>query len=201
MGTSCPSVISPIMKYLILHKWGKINNVLDVGIGKSGKAAFFTREMFDNTGQQRHFSKPETWKLHIEGIEICKEYHCPMHDYLYDKVYWCDVMEALNQIPCRACDPRFDVIFFMATIEHLDKDLGTQILYKLKGFMNYGGLLVVTTPNGYEVQDATDNNPNDEHKCGWVLEDFKSIEAQYGLKIVYTEVTYSNRLIVIMEKK
>lgn len=199
MGTSCPSVISPIMRYLFENKWGEINSVLDVGVGESGKAAFQIRESFDNTGQKRHFSNPFTWEINIVGIEICKEYHNPLHDYLYDKIYWCDVWEALNEMPMSACSPRFDVIFFMATIEHFEKEEGIYLIKILKRRLAKNGVLIITTPNGYEEQSATDNNPRDEHKCGWDLRDFEAL-GQWGLKIVHSELTYSNRLLVILKR-
>lgn len=200
MGTSCPSVISPIMKYLYANKWDRIANVLDIGIGESGKAAFHIRESFDNTGQERHFSDQSTWKINIVGIEICEHYRNPLHDYLYDKIYWCDMFEALKDLQSRACMPKFDVIFFMATIEHIEKDRGIEVLKLIKRCLTRDGVVVITTPNGYEPQGATDNNPYDEHKCGWELHDFEAM-GQWGLDVAHSEVTYNNRLFVVLKRK
>ena len=197
MGSSLPSVISPIFKYLMYKQF---NSVLDIGVGESGLWGFLLRDKLDGVMQGRKFRDTSTWTMKIIGIEIMPEYKTIVHQYCYDKILWMDVFDALDNLGERACDPKFDLIMMTAFIEHLDKERGYELLRRLKSFMLHGGLLVLATPNGYMLCNATENNPHDEHKCGWVLDDFKVMESQ-GWIIEASEVTYDDRLVVILKRK
>jgi hypothetical protein len=183
------------MKHILEMK--RLNNVLDIGVGESGRWGFLLRDICDGTIKGRKFSDKTTWHLRITGIEAYEKYHNFMHDQIYDKMYWCDAFKALEEIGCRACDPRFDLVLFMATIEHFEKEDGMRFLRELKIHINIRGTLIITTPNGYSKQDnVAYENPYDHHKCGWTEEDIPAVVAM-GYELVDKQITYDNRLIMV----
>jgi SAM-dependent methyltransferase len=198
MGSSLPSVISPVMRHVRAAL--PFTDVLDIGVGESGQWGLLLRDKCEGMLDGRKFRDTSTWKLKIVGIEIMEEYNTVVHQFLYDRILWMDAFEALNELNGRACDPKFDVVFLTSVIEHFEKERGIELLKKIKRVMRNGAMLVLTTPNGYEPQRPTENNPNDKHLCGWTVEDIDSIK-KLGYIVSHHEITYDNRLIIIARRK
>ena len=72
----------------------------------------------------------------------------------------------------------FDTIFANDLVEHFDKEQSISLVKKM---INYcGKSVVIFTPNGFVPQEPFDNNPFQEHKCGWDVSDYE----QLGFKTV-----------------
>lgn len=193
-----PSVISPVMRHVLAHM--PFTDVLDIGVGESGQWGFLLRDKCEGMQKDRKFRDTSTWQLKIVGIEIMEMYKTVVHQYLYDKILWMDVFDALDDLGCRACDPKFDLVFLTSVIEHFPKKRGLVLLKRIKKFMRNGAMLVITTPNGFTPQQATEGNPNDKHLCGWTEDDIDSIK-ELGYIVKHSEITYDNKLIIIAGRK
>lgn len=197
MGSSMPSVISPVLRIIRNEKF---TDVLDIGVGESGMWGLLIRDKCDTMKRGGKFRDVSTWKVKIVGIEICEHYKTPVHQYIYDKILWMDVFEAFKSFGERACDPKFDLVMLTAVIEHFEKEEGFRLLGLIKRRMRNNGMLVITTPNGFSPQRAAPDNPNEEHKSGWTIEDVDRMK-ELGYVIKHTEVTYDNKLILILTRK
>jgi len=71
----------------------------------------------------------------------------------------------------------FDAILCLEVLEHLTKEEGYELIKKMETWARKK--IIITTPNGYIYQDEYDNNPFQEHKSGWTVEELKNL----GFKI------------------
>lgn len=138
-------------------------SIMDVGCGY-GMMGFLARVYLEYTPY-----KPETWKLTIDGVEGFPEYIAPMQKY-YTNVKFEDINTAYRYIY------DYDLILFLSTIEHLDKEKGHEIL---KTFIRRNKAVIVTVPNGFHKTRAIyHDNPYMSHLSGWTRKEFH----QLGLK-------------------
>lgn len=86
---------------------------------------------------------------------------------------------------------RFDLITLIEVIEHLEFDQGLQMLRDLRGLLNPGGKIVITTPNLHHPSrywcDCDHRTPYEYQNLGAVL-----LEAGFGLDGMYR--TYNDQL-------
>jgi hypothetical protein len=68
-------------------------------------------------------------------------------------------------------DKSYDAVILMDLIEHFEKEESRAFLQRLERLARRR--VVVFTPNGFLPQPAYDNNPWQEHLCGWDVEDFR----------------------------
>lgn len=68
----------------------------------------------------------------------------------------------------------FDTVIAVDILEHLTKQEGAELLNKMEQWARK--TVVITTPNGYVWQDGYDNNPLQEHKSGWTVEELRELE-------------------------
>lgn len=74
----------------------------------------------------------------------------------------------------------FDAIFCSEVLEHLTKEDGYELIKKMKNWAKKK--IIITTPNGYLWQDGYDNNPLQEHKSGWSVEELEKLGFKvYGI--------------------
>lgn len=112
-----------------------------------------------------------------------KEYIKTLSINYYDEVYFGLIKDVIQDIK-----PYIDVTLLSDVIEHLDKDEALNILEKCKVISDK---IIIYTPLGFYEQGISDNNPLQEHKSGWVAEDFINIGfkvkilTMYGTKRVY----------------
>ena len=69
----------------------------------------------------------------------------------------------------------FDIVIATEIIEHLEKRTGILFLKDLEKMLRKGGILVISTPQGKEVQHSIDGNNYQEHQSVWVKKDLESI--------------------------
>lgn len=78
----------------------------------------------------------------------------------------------------------FDAVMALDVIEHLTIDEGLILIKKMEKWAKKK--IILLTPNGYLWQDGYDNNPLQEHKSGWSVENLEGIGFKvfgiYGLK-------------------
>lgn len=67
----------------------------------------------------------------------------------------------------------FDAVFASELLEHLTKQDGYELLRKAEDWAKKK--VIITTPNGYLWQDGYDNNPLQEHKSGWSVEELQEL--------------------------
>ncbi len=63
----------------------------------------------------------------------------------------------------------FDAVIAVEVLEHLIKDEGLRLMQEMETWASKK--VILTTPNGYLPQDPYDNNPLQEHRSGWEVED------------------------------
>jgi len=63
----------------------------------------------------------------------------------------------------------FDLAILSDVLEHFDKAEGYELLNNL---FEHVEDIVIATPLGFHEHGAEDDNPHEEHKSGWTLEDF-----------------------------
>jgi 2-polyprenyl-3-methyl-5-hydroxy-6-metoxy-1,4-benzoquinol methylase len=84
-------------------------SVLDVGCGY-GKYGSLLREYLDIWHERL---EPSQWNVSLSGIEAFPRYRNPIHDFVYDQVYYGEAQQILPKLG------RFDVILIADVIEHL----------------------------------------------------------------------------------
>ncbi len=186
MPTSAWHYISPILQRVYeLHQHQPIRRVLDVGVG-SGKWGFLAREVVDFYANSVYF-KPD-WRLRLVGIEAFERYRTPIHDHVYDRVYWGDAIEILRGGDLAS--ETFDIIFAMEVIEHIEKSAGEWLLERLVSQAERA--VVLSFPpevdaEGHHIfeQGATHGNPYEAHKSIWTVKDLASFEYQEIAPLCY----------------
>jgi len=67
----------------------------------------------------------------------------------------------------------FDAILCSEVFEHLTKEEGYELVKRMEKWVRKK--IIITTPNGYLWQDGYDNNPLQEHKSGWGVEELERL--------------------------
>jgi len=70
-------------------------------------------------------------------------------------------------------DGSFDAVLMLEVLEHFTKEEGRRLLDKCSRWARRK--VIISTPNGYLWQDGYDNNPFQEHKSGWSVEELRSL--------------------------
>ncbi len=85
----------------------------------------------------------------------------------------------------------FDAVVLFQVLEHLEKNEGYRFIQQVEEIAKK--MIIITTPNGFVKQEPYDNNPFQEHKSGWVIDEFHKLGYYvYGLegpKILYKKAT------------
>lgn len=135
-------------------------SILDIGIG-FGKYGVLAREYLDvNSGHLRR----EDWQRRIDGIEVFEGYLSPLHEYIYDHIYFGDAREATKGLTAR-----YDLILLIDVLEHFDRNQGLAFLQHLT---TIGRNILVSTPSGYVEQGPLFGNHFEEHHSGWHKRNF-----------------------------
>jgi hypothetical protein len=135
--------------------------VLDIGIG-NGRYGFLCRDILDTP-----FETPPH-RIVLEGIEGYEKYVTDIHKIIYDKIYFGNCLQLIDQIK-----DDYDLILLIDVIEHLDKEDGMIFLKKLTTISRN---VIVGTPKGFTSQDDVFGNELERHRSGWLPSDFKKIE-------------------------
>ena len=137
--------------------------VLDIGVG-FGRWGVVLREFgevwFDRV-------TPDTWSMHIEGIEGFGKNIAPYHEQFYDRVHVGDAKELLFDMP-----GPWSLAILGDVLEHFVKSDGERILDHLVATSDY---VLINLPLGDDwPQEEKYENPYEEHKAVWHMSDFAS---------------------------
>jgi SAM-dependent methyltransferase len=70
-------------------------------------------------------------------------------------------------------DGSFDAVLMLEVLEHFSKEEGRRLLDRCSRWARKK--VIISTPNGYLWQDGFDNNPFQEHKSGWSVEELRRL--------------------------
>jgi len=135
--------------------------VLDIGVG-FGRWGMTLREFaevwFDRV-------RPEEWTIEIEGIEAFERNIVDYHDEFYDRIHIGDALDVLPEI-----EGGWSLAILGDVLEHFYKSDGEKLLADLVARSDY---VLVNLPIGDDwPQEDKYENPYEEHKAVWELEDF-----------------------------
>lgn len=157
MPSSNPYNISQIVEWIT-----EIDpkSVLDCGVG-FGKYGFLAREYTD-IRHGRYYKKD--WQVQIDGCEIYHRYEYEIYNYIYDHVFFVDVLECIEQ------KRNYDLVLLCDIVEHFHKPDAMQLI---NSAIKYNNNVIISTPNGYIAQGEWQGNKHEIHKCGFEEKDFE----------------------------
>lgn len=144
-------------------------SILDVGVG-FGKYGLLCREVLEVPFGRYH---KEQWNIKIDGIEVFEGYRNPIHEHVYNRVYYGNVNDLLEGLP------KYDVVLLVDVLEHFPKEEGIVLLQKL--LRHTEKALIVSTPLFPSLQKEYLGNVYETHRSRWHLLDFCHFECSYRL--------------------
>jgi len=158
MPSSIPQPLTHICNRILKIK---PETFLDIGIGH-GKWGFLVREYTDAWKSRIKIEENQTI---IHGIEAYEDYIGPLQKLIYDKVFVGEANNIIMKTPIK----KYDIIIMTATIEHMSKKIGYQLLKKIQEKSRFS---FITTPAKVEISGKSMNyNPYETHVCEWSLEE------------------------------
>jgi len=145
-------------------------SILDIGVG-FGKYGLLIRDTLEIPFER--YTKQQ-WICQVDGIEAFANYRNPIHDYVYNKVYYNDVKTIIHDLPT------YDLILLIDVIEHFEKEEGYVLINELLEHTNK--CLIISTPLYPAKQKDYNGNYYEEHKSRWFITDFISFD--YSFKYV-----------------
>ena len=145
-------------------------SVLDIGPG-FGKYGLLVRDVLEIP--RGRYAK-ESWNVRVEAVEAFIGYRNPVHDFVYDKVYYGDILEVIGGLPV------YDVILLIDVLEHFPKEKGFQLLRELK--RHTAKCLIISTPKDPEEQGSYNGNTYERHLSRWTPIDF--VEHDFSFRII-----------------
>ena len=164
MPTSWYQAIPPILDQI---KAENPQSILDIGVG-FGKYGLLLRDVLDIPFERYH---KQQWQVRIDGIEAFEQYKNPLHDFVYDHVYYGNAMEIIDQLPI------YDCILFVDVLEHFSKKEGHAFIKKLLAHTRKS--LLISTPLYPAEQEEYLGNHYERHISQWSLIDFVEYDFQY----------------------
>lgn len=82
------------------------------------------------------------WHIKIDGIEAFASYQNPIHDHVYDKVYYGNVFDCIHQLP------QYDVVLLIDVLEHFEKEEGKDVIKQIMKHTNKA--LIISTGLTYK---------------------------------------------------
>lgn len=131
---------------------GGCNSLLDVGCGERSPVVRFAAEINYRVGVDAH----------LQSVE--KSRNAGIHSEYVVK----DIREIGESFQARS----FDCVTLLEVIEHLPRADGERLLEQCERIARLK--VVVSTPNGFVLQNPEPNNPFQEHLSGWSTGDFRS---------------------------
>jgi glycosyltransferase involved in cell wall biosynthesis len=154
--TSYHQAVSYIMDQIML--FGP-QSILDLGPG-FGKYGVLCRETLD-VAFERYSRKK--WATIIDGVEGWQEYRNPIHDYVYNKVYYARIQDQLPKLGM------YDVVLLIDVLEHFPKEEGLRLLDEMLAHANKA--LIVATPMEPAPQVEYLGNSLEGHRSRWTPHD------------------------------
>jgi glycosyltransferase involved in cell wall biosynthesis len=157
-----PEIISEVSKF-------QPESILNIGIG-FGKYGVLLREKLERS---KELNKKEDWNIRLDGIEPFKNYQNPIHDFVYDNVYYDSVTNCIENLP------NYDVVLLIDVIEHFKKEEGREIIKKI--IKHTKKALIISTPLYPEPPGEKRTTKFEEHKSRWTQLDFADFDFYYKL--------------------
>jgi SAM-dependent methyltransferase len=119
------------------------------------------------------------------GVEVFTPYYeQALNNRIHSELYNKDIFEVRFQ------ENAFDAVLLVEVVEHLPYDMGLKLVELAKKWARKK--VIITTPNGYIKQRSLDENPYQEHKSGWTVQELKdlgfAVRGLAGLKCLRHEV-------------
>lgn len=143
------------------------STILDVGVG-FGKYGMLIREVLDLPFERYYKNQ---WRIKVDGVEAFKDYRNPIHDYVYNTIFYGDIQKLHHQLP------KYDLVLLIDVLEHFTKEEGKNVLRSLLEHTNKA--LLVSTPLYPAYQTEYIGNRFEEHKSQWTKEDFGDFRFDY----------------------
>ena len=93
-------------------------------------------------------------------------YRNPVHDHFYDRVYYGDVLEVLDELPV------YDVVLFIDVLEHFEREVGEVVLDRL--LQHTRKALFVSTPLNATPEQEYLGNTYEAHSLPTILEKLRT---------------------------
>lgn len=164
MPTSWYQITPVIVEQIAL---ARPQSILDVGVG-FGKYGVMIRDALELPLERYH---KHQWKIRIDGIEAFPEYKNPIHEFVYNQVFYVDIRAVVNQLP------KYDVILLIDVLEHFTKEEGLSLIRELLARTNK--FVLISTPLYPAPQHKYLGNEYEEHKSRWTLTDFLDFDFSY----------------------
>ena len=164
MPTSWYQAISDILEQVEKEK---PKSILDIGVG-FGKYGLMAREVLELPYER--YNKDQ-WIINIEGIEAFEKYKNPIHEHVYNKIYYGDAAEVIKELP------KYDCILLIDVLEHFEKEEGKKFIKELMAHTNKS--LIISTPRYPAKQEEYLGNKYEEHKSKWSIIDFIDYDFSY----------------------
>ncbi|WP_391204299.1 glycosyltransferase family 4 protein [Psychrobacillus sp. L4] len=144
-------------------------SILDIGVG-FGKYGVLLREVFD-IPYERYDKK--NWHLQLDGVEGFEGYNNPIHDYVYNKMYYGNIFSVLPKL-----SQKYDTLLLIDVLEHFEKEEGLRLIAGLLEVTNRS--LIVSTPIWPAPQGDYIGNELETHKSRWNIVDFVDFDFQFN---------------------
>ncbi|MEH6941093.1 glycosyltransferase [Bacillus sp. JJ722] len=144
-------------------------SILDIGIG-FGKYGVLLREVLD-IPYERYEKKD--WSVKIDGIEGFEAYQNPIHNYVYNEMYYGEIYTVLPKL-----QQKYDTVLLIDVLEHFDKQEGLKLLEDLLKITNTS--LIVSTPINPAPQEEYLGNTLERHKSRWTVVDFVDFDYHFS---------------------
>ncbi|MDI6602294.1 MAG: glycosyltransferase family 4 protein [Thermoanaerobacteraceae bacterium] len=161
MPTSWYQAIPLVMDNIILEQPASI---LDIGVG-FGKYGLLMRDLLEIPKGRYHKGD---WTIKIDGVEVFENYKTPLYEYIYDNIYWGNILNLIQSLE------KYDIILLIDVIEHFTKEEGMMLIKQLINHCNKA--VIVSTPIFPEVQKDYNGNIYEEHKSRWTVVDFSDFD-------------------------
>lgn len=136
---------------------GNLKTLLDVGCGKASPIKGFSKDIY------------------CVGVDSFKP---SLDQSAKDKIHNKYILANILEIRKSFATDSFEVVLASDVIEHLTKIEGEKLLIDMESIASKK--VVIFTPNGFLHQGEFDNNPQQVHKSGWTVQDFK----MHGYKVL-----------------
>lgn len=181
MPTSYHGQISTILDFIIEEK---PKSILDIGVG-FGKYGILCRDALDIPFERY---KKDDWETIIDGIEGYISYRNPIHDYVYNEVYYGLIEDIIDNI-----HKHYDIALMIDVLEHFDKEIGEKTINKI---LKKCKALIISVPAIPAEQNYLDNEL-EIHKSVWTASDFKIYDIK---KVEIIPMTVVNSSIIALLK-
>lgn len=145
-------------------------SILDVGAGV-GQYGFLARinlehvNLFDQIDGECITQRPsKDWKIKIDGIEGFENYRTPVHDYVYNTMFYEDAMLRLPKIS----DNSYELVMAIDILEHFTKEKGIEFLQHLRRIASK--TVLISTPKEFIHQQISGNHLED-HQSHWTSDE------------------------------